>query len=69
MDADAIKWLSGLGVGGILAGMMFFVYRKDALQMQDAWKGQSQMLMQVVKENTAAVAALIAIVNRERPEK
>jgi hypothetical protein len=47
-------------VGGILAGGIFFVYRKDSLIWQEAWKGQSQILVQVVKENTAAVTALIA---------
>lgn len=56
MDQETYKWLGSLGVGGLLAGMMFFYYRKDALQWQDAWRGQSQILIQMVKENTAATA-------------
>lgn len=60
MDPETLKYLASLGVGGILAGIMFAVYRKDALQWQDAWKGQSEILIQVVKENTAAVTALIS---------
>jgi hypothetical protein len=58
-DVETLKWFVSLGVGGILAGMMFFFYRKDAAQWQAAWRGQSEMLVQVVKENTAAVTALI----------
>ena len=59
MDLETVKFLASLGVGGVLAGIMFFVYRKDANQWQEAWKGQTQILVQVVKENTAAVTALI----------
>ena len=65
-ETDIIKYLAPLGVGGILAGIMFFVYRKDAIQWQEAWKGQTQMLVQVVKENTAAVTALIGKLDAER---
>ena len=66
MDQETLKLLAPLGVGGILAGIMFVIYRKDAIQWQEAWKGQSQMLVQVVKENTAAVTALIAKLDKER---
>lgn len=64
MDAETLKWLASLGVGGVLAGIMFVVYRKDSIQWQEAWKGQSQILIQVVKENTAAVTALITRLDR-----
>lgn len=53
-----MKWLASLGVGGVLAWAMFMVYRKDAKEWHEAWKGQTQLLIQVVKENTAAVTAL-----------
>jgi hypothetical protein len=59
MDLDTIKFFASMGVGGVLAGGIFWMYRKDSLVWSEAWKGQSQMLLTVVKENTAAVTALI----------
>ena len=59
-----VKWLVSLGVGGVLAGGMFAVYRKDMRVNSEAWRGQSEMLMSVVKENTAAITSLIQLVNR-----
>lgn len=64
MDAETLKWLASMGVGGTLAGMMFFVYRKDMQANASAWHGQSEMLMTVVKENTAAITALIHLVDK-----
>lgn len=48
---------STLGAGGILALVMFLIYRKDSQKMLADWKGQSEALMSVVKENTAAITA------------
>lgn len=59
LDAETLKLVATLGVGGVLAWGMFSVYRKDSLAWQSAWKGQSEMLVQVVKENTAAITALV----------
>jgi hypothetical protein len=59
LDAETFKWLGSMGVGGILAGLMFLIYRKDAQQWQAAWKGQSESLLQVVKENTTAITSLV----------
>ena len=55
MDLEFIKWLSGLGVGGALAAFIFSAYRKDMMQYTEQWKGQTEQLIQVVKENTAAI--------------
>lgn len=52
------RWLGTLGVGGLLAWGMFQVYRKDVKVMEEAWKGQTQILMQVVRDNTAAMTSL-----------
>jgi hypothetical protein len=60
MDPEAMKYLAPLGVGGILAGMIFMVYRKDALRWIEDWKGQSQMLLKVVVDTTAAMTALVS---------
>jgi hypothetical protein len=54
MDDEFIKYLSSLGVGGIIAGFMFFFYRKDVHHFTELWKGQTELLVLVVKENTAA---------------
>lgn len=64
MDAETLKYVASLGVGGSLAGMMFFVYRKDMKANAEDWKGQANLLMAVVKENTAAITALIHLVQR-----
>lgn len=69
MDPDGLKFLASLGVGGVLAGTMFVIYRKDALAWQAAWQGQSQILVQVVKENTAAVTALISKLDERRRDE
>lgn len=63
MDIELLKYAATLGVGGVLAAGMFFMYRQDAKEWRDSWKGQSEMMVQVVKENTAAVTALSQIVN------
>lgn len=54
MDIELTKWLSGLGVGGVLAGLMFGIYRKDMRELTAQWRGQTELLVTVVKENTAA---------------
>ena len=66
------KWLITLGVGGVLAGMMFMFYRKDIKQYTELWqtqaelnRKQTEMLVGVIKEQaisnvqlTSAVEAL-----------
>lgn len=71
-----MKWFATLGVGGILAGVMFFFYRKDVQMYTDLWKIQSEQLTKVVQENTAATTrnnvvldALHRRLDREEYEK
>lgn len=61
MDPEFVKYLASLGVGGIIAGFMFVIYRKDMAHMLEQWKGQAEslqaqnaVLISVVKENTVA---------------
>lgn len=68
-DPEILKYLATLGVGGVLAAVMFSIYRKDSLQMQEAWKGQSALLVQVVKEVTVAVTALSTLVQEMSRER
>ena len=53
-EIEFTKWLITLGVGGILAGFMFVFYRKDVKQFTDLWKSTTDLLMTVIKENTAS---------------
>ena len=60
MDPELFKRAAPLGVGGILAAVMFFFYRQDQKDNTERWRGQTQMLLQVVQQNTAAITALTA---------
>lgn len=64
MDAELIKLAAQYGGPGLFALGIFLVYRRDMQQHIANWQGQSQMLVQVVKENTAAIAALTAHLDR-----
>ena len=59
MDTEFIKYLSSMGVGGVIAGLIFIFYRKDIKSYTELWKIQSEMLMAVVKDNTAAMTSSI----------
>lgn len=54
MDQEFIKWLAGLGVGGTIAGLIFFFYRKDVRSALDTWKETALLLTTALKESTAA---------------
>lgn len=68
-DAEVLKFFSGMGIGGSIAALIFMFYRKDMKANAEMWQGQSQMLMQVVKENTAAITALIQVVDERRSRR
>lgn len=48
------SWVS-LGIGGILALVIFNFYRKDIKQYTELWRAQSEILMKVVIDNTSAM--------------
>ena len=56
---ESLGFLATLGVGGVLAGMMFMVYRKDVRQHTELWHQQTTILMAVVNKNTEAITTLI----------
>ena len=67
VDGEFIKWFTTLGVGGILAGLMFMFYRKDIRQYTELWKLATDMLTLIVKENTTSNTKLIGLIeNIER---
>lgn len=51
---DFAKYLVSLGVGGIIAGLIFTAYRKDIKMYTELWKTQSELLVTIIKENTRA---------------
>ena len=55
MEPDFMQFLERLGVGGVLAALIFMVHRNDTKRYLEQWKGQSELLMTVVKDNTAAI--------------
>lgn len=60
MDQTTLaQWFSTLGINSALAVLMFYFYRKDVNAYVDLWKGQSEQLILVVKENTAAITKLL----------
>ena len=66
---ELTKWLSGLGVGGVLGAFIFAAYRKDMKAFHDMWRGQSEILVQVVKENTTAITMLATRINEREKQK
>lgn len=54
-DIKTIEWIIGQGIGAVLAFGMFLVYRKDVKNGLGTWRGQTEILMKLVGENTAAM--------------
>lgn len=65
VDPEFVKWLTTLGVGGALAGLMFMFYRKDVKQYTELWKAATDQLMSVVKENTQSNTKLISLIEQQ----
>ncbi len=59
---EFLKTLPSLGIGGLLAGLIFYWYRQDVQKYTEQWKGQSEALMQVVKDNTTSNITLAVLV-------
>lgn len=60
-DPEFYRFLASLGVGGAIAAILFFFYRKDVRSYTELWReatnearAQTVMMVEVVKENTAA---------------
>jgi hypothetical protein len=74
MDAELIKsLLTGAGPIGLLAYGVFIHYSKVTQANQDRlveligqWKGQSDLLVRVVQENSAAISALVTRLDQDR---
>lgn len=61
-----VKYLISTGVGGVLAAFIFSFYRRDIKQYTDLWKSTSDLLINVVKENTASNVKLITLIESQQ---
>lgn len=68
LDPEFVKYLASLGVGGVIAILIYYSSRKELTLAQkvyeerlvffaEQWKGQADALIQVVKENSVAITA------------
>jgi hypothetical protein len=71
IDIDTIKTLSALGVGGILASLIFVFYRQDFLRERDGARVERERqekredrLLQVIERNAAASERLAVTIDK-----
>lgn len=57
-----ISELLPLGVGGVLAYVMFLIYRKDSKEWGTRWHEQAKLLLQEVNGNTKALTELVSLI-------
>ena len=71
IDLETIKTLSALGVGGVLALLMFVFYRHDFLREREGARDERERqerredrLLQVIERNAAASERLAVTIDR-----
>jgi hypothetical protein len=64
MDQDFLKWLTSLGVGGVLAGGMFWVYRKDALVIQQRLLAIADKLLDTLAQVHSSMAQVTTLLQQ-----
>ncbi len=62
-DQEFAQFLGQLGVGGAIAGLLFFFYRKDVRAYTDLWKEQAALnqaqtnaMMMLVEKNSSTIS-------------
>src|SRR5437016_4447051 len=58
MDIELIKMLSPLGVGGLLASVIFHFYRQDFLRERNNHQAERERLLLALERNAAAYERL-----------
>lgn len=61
-DPDFLRFMATLGVGGVLAGFMFYFYRKDTREQTELWRTQTDLLVKLIQSNIEANTGLKAAV-------
>lgn len=51
---EELKWLTSLGIGGVLAGMIFFFYRRDFVNERSKHSGREDKMIEVIERNAVA---------------
>ena len=64
-STELARMLATLGVGGVLAGIIFLFYRKDVKQYTELWKMVADQLTTTIKENTASNVKLITLIEAQ----
>ncbi len=70
LQAPAItpdQWLNSLpslGVGGMLAGIMFFFYRTDRQASEQRLSKITENFLQVIQDNTKAMTSVVDVINK-----
>ena len=64
MDLTLVRELAPLGVGGILAAIMFSWHRADMIRLLKESRMTTDILVGLVDKNTAALTALTKVVER-----
>ena len=71
IDLETIKTLSALGVGGIVASLIFVFYRQDFLRERESAHNERERqerredrLLQVIERNAAASERLAVTIDR-----
>ena len=63
MDAEFLRWAIGQGGIAIAFVVLFHFYRKDVQSFTSQWQGQSEALIEVVRDNTASNTRLIVLID------
>lgn len=63
-STSEIQWFASLGVGGILAGIMFFYSRLDRKASEKRYEELARDLRSLVQDNTKALTMLVSIIER-----
>jgi hypothetical protein len=68
-NADFFRFVAQLGVGGAIAGIVFFFYRKDVRSYTDLWQAaaamnakQTEAMMSLVERTTTAIVTNTEVV-------
>lgn len=58
-----MKFFATLGMGGSLAGFIYYYQRKDSIRHAEEWRGQAALLMGIVASNTTAVVKCVEAIS------
>jgi len=64
---EIVKNLAQFGVGGVLAGIMFFFYRQDRQASEKQFQELGLNFRTIIEKNTEAVTSLRAAIESPRP--